>query len=257
MIRLTADDYGIGDAQDALVRDLAMEGCIQGISAFAGPLRHFDVLTSITGLSLGLHLNLTDGGPSAPPEKVPTLLDEAGHFLGAKAFPRRLLMRRIRQKEIQIEIRAQIHRYLEAGGRLDHIDTHRHIHRFLPVLRALLQELEIEATRPIIRSLERRIFDAQTGACGLRPTTAYLMQRPGRCVTILLKHWQRRRIDRSGLTQTAGLLTPINQLPADTSSAAEVWSRAMERVGTGQWEANFHPGWIPKEAELLRQIRST
>lgn len=86
------------------------------------------------GLGIGLHVQLTGGVPTLPPEKVPSLVDAEGRLprwpedLGA-ADP----------GEILAEVRSQLDRFRALTGQPpSHLDSHHHSHRLPAVLAALV-----------------------------------------------------------------------------------------------------------------------
>src|SRR5260370_40331241 len=76
---------------------------------------------------LGLHLTLTServywrGGPVAPRDKVTSLVDENGYFHHDWAAAMR-----IEQKEVEVELRAQIERGYAMGIGPTHLDSHQY-----------------------------------------------------------------------------------------------------------------------------------
>jgi predicted glycoside hydrolase/deacetylase ChbG (UPF0249 family) len=93
-----------------------------------------DLARDASGLSLGLHLNLTLGAPVLPAPRVPSLVDSAGRF------PRRpaRFARQGTSREIRDELAAQVDRFVTAFGRPpSHLDSHHHIHRYPPILEVL------------------------------------------------------------------------------------------------------------------------
>ena len=74
----------------------------------------------------GIHLTLNSEfdkyrwGPVAGHEKVPTLVDKDGYLHGSKEE----VIAQARPAEVEIELRAQIDRALQAGIKLSHLDTH-------------------------------------------------------------------------------------------------------------------------------------
>jgi hypothetical protein len=76
---------------------------------------------------IGLHITLNaeweelKWGPVLPPDQVPSLLDDNGHFLPT---PMDLYRRGVKDGEAMAEIEAQLHRAREAGLRISYIDEH-------------------------------------------------------------------------------------------------------------------------------------
>ena len=86
------------------------------------------------GLDVGLHLALVEERAVLGREVLPTLVDETGQFPRTSGeFLRRAFLGRIRWDEVEREIAAQIARFQETGLRLSHLDSHQHLHMFLPV----------------------------------------------------------------------------------------------------------------------------
>jgi hopanoid biosynthesis associated protein HpnK len=81
------------------------------------------------GLGVGVHLNLTDGAPIAPRERVPSLVNDAGELAGG---PESLLLkiagRSLSVSEVEREWNAQIAKVREAGIEITHLDGHKHVH---------------------------------------------------------------------------------------------------------------------------------
>ena len=77
---LKAHDEGIVTACSVVANGRAFEPAI-------------DLLRDRPGLDVGIHLTLVGETPLAPPERVPSLVDRNGAFLGDfKAFTRRYLL---------------------------------------------------------------------------------------------------------------------------------------------------------------------
>ena len=80
-------------------------------------------------LRVGLHVVLAEAKPALPPERIPDLIGDDGHFrtdmarlgieIGFKAAVRR---------QVAAEIAAQFEAFAATGLRLDHVDAHKHFH---------------------------------------------------------------------------------------------------------------------------------
>lgn len=108
-------------------------------------------LANAPALGLGAHFVLVAARPISDPATVPSLVDDSGAFLGS---PIDLVGRWARGKlhahEVEIELRAQARRLLDAGFELDHLDTFLHLGFLPPVALALervAQQLRIGAIR--------------------------------------------------------------------------------------------------------------
>jgi hopanoid biosynthesis associated protein HpnK len=102
-------------------------------------------------LGVGLHLTLGKGKSVLPHAQIPHLVDADGNFpnntdragvyyqFSASA-----------QRELALEIRAQLEKFRSTGLKLSHVDGHRHIHSNPVVLKALVA-LADEFDIPVIR----------------------------------------------------------------------------------------------------------
>lgn len=89
---------------------------------------------------VGIHFNLTEGRPLTEGiAKNPLFCDENGIFNAAfyKTTRLRLHMDRESIQNIFDELRAQFEKYVEYGFKLNHADSHHHVHTNYPVLKAL------------------------------------------------------------------------------------------------------------------------
>ncbi len=119
------------------------------------------------GLDLGLHLTLNcefdDGrwGPTAPVDRVPTLVDDDGALLRSSLET----AQRADPAEVERELRAQIETALELGIDVTHLDAHMGTALFPPFLHlytGLAAEYRIPAfaVRPRVERLRERGLEA-------------------------------------------------------------------------------------------------
>lgn len=185
-IVVTADDLGMSEAVDAAVRRCVREGLVSSVSVMAtGPTvaeaaRWRDELG---GVSVGAHLDLTEFRPlTAVP--FPELLVD-GRF-----SPRSLSLAPAHLAGVEAELAAQVRRLLDLGFRLDHLDSHQHLHHQPVVLGAVLavaRRFGISCVRtmgalrppgtPLAGVLAQRArairFRARLRAAGLRTTDGF------------------------------------------------------------------------------------
>jgi len=81
-------------------------------------------------LSIGLHLNLTEGYPvTRDVSGMATLTNGKGQFLGSEKFRKRCYSFRIDWGELFLEVENQIRAFIAHLGRLPtHLDSHHHVH---------------------------------------------------------------------------------------------------------------------------------
>jgi hypothetical protein len=254
LIRITADDAGLDAEQDARLLQLARSSALTGISFFvnmSSPPPSAPDFLGIPGLSVGLHLDLTDGRPVAKAGRVPTLLADDGSFHNARQLMKRCLTGAIQPAELVREVDAQIQCFIERFGRIDHIDTHRHVHRIPHVARAIAGALSSRRLSPRIRNLNRCVVASGSGR-SFSGRLRYWLDDLKRVPGWFLKRHALRAFAVAGLPMEDGLLTPWPAIAPDDPDAAARWARAIQSAPAGRWEANFHPGWNAAEAALLQ-----
>lgn len=139
---VNADDLGlhptVNQAVDQGVRNgiLTSASIMAGAEAFDGAL---DVVRRNPGLGVGIHLTLNGQRPVAPPDRIKTLIGEDGllHERHVDLF-RGIVLGTIRRDEVALEFEAQIRKVLDAGITPTHVDSHRHVHLFPPILSVLV-----------------------------------------------------------------------------------------------------------------------
>ena len=123
-IVVTADDFGYCHCRNVGIAEcfVASKGVVSNVSVMVTrPMVVFEE----KHVSLGLHLNLTEGKPVCGDLK--TMVDEEGQLLGKFGF--RAALKDLDEREVRREIEAQLERFKERYGRLpSHVDGHQHVH---------------------------------------------------------------------------------------------------------------------------------
>jgi predicted glycoside hydrolase/deacetylase ChbG (UPF0249 family) len=139
---VNADDFGL----TAEISRGIIEGHLDGIITSTTVMINFPAAApgirqaqaEAPDLGLGLHLNLVDGAPVLPPDRVPSLVDANGQFYPFSVWPG--VFGQFVPAEIEAEMRAQFDRFVSIAGRApDHLDSHYHATYLLPfALRTML-----------------------------------------------------------------------------------------------------------------------
>lgn len=136
-IILNADDFGWTPSINDAVTQLAAAGTLSSTSVMVTMPHVADLrrlLREDSRIGVGVHLTLTDGEPLLARSRVPALVDPAGCLHPPARLVRRLRRGRVPLSQLSAELTAQVRRARElAGQRLDHWDSHHHIHRFEPL----------------------------------------------------------------------------------------------------------------------------
>jgi hopanoid biosynthesis associated protein HpnK len=130
---VTADDFGRSHSVNRAVAAACGHGVLTSASIVAGG-DAFDEAAAFAmrtaGLSVGLHVTLSDGRPVLGRSAVPGLVDGDG-FFRATPFRAGVAYWRMRKSiagQIRAEVRAQFDKVEAAGIRPAHVDCHHHLH---------------------------------------------------------------------------------------------------------------------------------
>jgi chitin disaccharide deacetylase len=131
LLILNADDFGFCNSiNEAIIRALG-QGLIRSTTLMVPcpwALHAMRFLAGHPEIPFGIHLTVMSDpdlyrwGPVADPEKVPSLIDEAGYFYPFDALHARLA--ELELAELEVEFRAQIETGLAAGLAPTHLDWH-------------------------------------------------------------------------------------------------------------------------------------
>jgi len=144
-IIFNADDFGISRGVNQAIIKAYEEGILNSASLMVNQKYAREAAaaaTAMPGLELGLHLNLTNEYCAAPAEEIELLVDADGKF--KNGFVKLLLLSLFKRKQLQLEVRreaeAQILKARAMGVKLQHIDSHRHVH-LIPAIFEVVSDL--------------------------------------------------------------------------------------------------------------------
>jgi len=157
---VNADDFGLSEKTNEGIRQAHLHGILTSASLMANG-EAFDhavsVCREVPSLDVGAHLTLIEERPLLDLNRVPSLIDERGHFLRhATVFTRRYFQRRFSLLEIRAELEAQIQKITGAGIQISHLDSHQHIH-VLPEILKIAVELAGKYRVPFVRRPREKI----------------------------------------------------------------------------------------------------
>jgi len=158
-----ADDFGISHGVNLAIKQAYNEGILNSASLMVNQKyvkEAVAMLKDMPDLEIGLHLNLTNEMPSAKPQDIPLLVDNEGKlkngFLNLLLLS--LLYPREFARQVEIEIRAQINKYLQFGIKLQHIDGHRHVH-LIPAIFKIVRQMQQEFNIKRVRVMNENLFN--------------------------------------------------------------------------------------------------
>ncbi|HET6371548.1 MAG TPA: ChbG/HpnK family deacetylase, partial [Nitrospiria bacterium] len=139
---LNGDDFGMSREVNAGILLAHTEGLLTSASLMvngrAAP-EAVDLARRHPTLAVGLHLVLVQGRSTLSPAVVPDLANAEGRF-GDAPFPLglRYFFKPGIERQIELEVRAQIEKFLSFDLPLSHVDGHLHFHLHPTVLKILL-----------------------------------------------------------------------------------------------------------------------
>lgn len=129
---LNADDLGLSPEVNAAIEQAHREGVLTAASLMVGEpaaAEGVDLARRNPRLAIGLHLTLTDGTPTLPPERIPALVQANGRFRDDMAgLGLVLAASRAARAQLRAEIAAQFAAFRATGLPCDHLNAHKHYH---------------------------------------------------------------------------------------------------------------------------------
>jgi hopanoid biosynthesis associated protein HpnK len=151
---VNADDFGLTEDVNRAIIVAHRDGILTSTSLLANGSAFQQAVSSsrkLVQLSVGVHLNLSQGNPVSPANRIPTLVNEDGKLhLSPLHLWMRILRRQLSLEDIHTECQAQILKVLEGGIAPIHLDGHLHVHllpQLSPILIRLAREFGIRHIR--------------------------------------------------------------------------------------------------------------
>ena len=170
--------------------------------------------------SYGVHLTFvrdTFESPVADPRLIPALVREDGAFRPSNQLRLMALLGTLPVNQICIEIAAQIERIIDSGVSISHVDSHGHLHKFKPFVRALSETLP------------------KYGLLRVRNVQNQYTTKPLKSATYWLGPYWRRRIMNNFVTTPHFFMSTNSQDPQ--------WvEKILDREFDGALEVGVHPG---------------
>jgi hopanoid biosynthesis associated protein HpnK len=251
---LNADDFGLTRGVNEGIIRAHREGILTSATLIASA-DAFDHAVELAkqnpGLGIGCHLVLVGGRAVAPVEEIPSLASKDGQLPDSLGiFVTRLSTGRIRVKEIERELRAQILKIRAAGIEPTHLDTHKHTHAHPAVMAAVgLVATEFGITR--VRKPMEALRDSWQSTRGEPSVSLELLAAAAARASTPLFYSVARRY---------GLLSPDYFLGLAMTGhlGPEPLRRLIQSVQEGTTEIMLHPGVCDSdlqkvETRLLQQ----
>ena len=257
---VNADDLGWTEGVNRGIVEAHRRGLVTSTSLLANGRAFESALAAAISnpqLGIGVHLNLSDGPPSAPADEVRGLLNEAGELEeGPESLLLRIASRSLALEEVEQEWDAQIGKVRATGIEPTHLDGHKHV-QMLPGLFAIALRLAkrhgIAAVR--VSHETSRLRSALTG--GDESTRVILKQGVQARGLKFLARDARAMAERSGIA-AADFFCGIAQTGVLSKEGV---LQLLASLPEGTTELMCHPGYadaeLQKTATRLQNSRQT
>jgi len=241
---VNADDLGWTDGVNRGIADAHRQGLVTSTSLLANG-RAFDSALDVArgnpALGVGVHLNLSDGPPTASPENVRGLLNSENCLEdGPETLLLRIASRSLPLEEIEREWDAQIQKVREAGIHPTHVDGHKHVQMLPGLFEIAVRLAKKHGIRAIRVSHEESRLRAVLATDGEQKTGVVLKQRVQARGLKLLAPDAREMANRQGLV-TTDYFCGIAQTGVLHRTGVE---RLLESLPDGTTELMCHPGYF-------------
>jgi len=256
---VNADDLGWTEGVNRGIAEAHHHGIVTSASLLAnGCAFESAVKLALTtpGLGVGVHLNLSDGWPTADAETVTSLVNDRGELSGG---PENLLLRLARRgvalEEIECEWDAQIQKVRDTGIQPTHVDGHKHVHMLPGLFEVALRLAKRHGIGAIRVSHEESSLRAAL-AVGAPKSSVMKQGVQARGLKLLVRD-AREQAERAGIA-TADYFCGIAQTGELTRAGL---LRLLEILPKGTTELMVHPGYIDdaleKSATRLKASRES
>jgi hopanoid biosynthesis associated protein HpnK len=240
---VNADDFGltagvnrgiVQSHQNGIVTSTTLMACSKRFSEAAS------VTKDLPRLSVGCHVVLVDGEPTADPAQISSLVSGSPpqFRVSLMNFAAMAASGRLDEGQIETEITAQIQKLQSAGVAVSHLDSHKHTHMFPVVLRGMLRAAKKCGVRAIRNPFEPLVF-AKFGR--------WKRQFQLRMMSNFRRNF-RQALDDAGIATPDGCIG----IAATGGLNQEAFQQLIERLPDGTWEFVSHPGYNDQELDAVR-----
>ena len=257
---VNADDLGWTAGVNRGIAEAHRNGIVTSTSLLANARAFEDgvkMASELPRLGVGVHLNLSDGKPTAPAEQVKTLLTEDGEFAGGpESLLLRLTTKSLNTKEVEKEWDAQIEKVRGAGIRPTHLDKHKHV-QILPGLFGIALRLAKRHGIETMR-ISHEASPLRTALSDGNESNSITLKQgvQARGLKLLTRN-ARQMAERAGLT-TADYFCGIAQTGVLTKAGVQ---KLLSSLQDGTTELMCHPGYVDedlrKSSTRLQESRQT
>lgn len=236
---INADDFGMSkEISDGIIMT-HLEGIVTSTSLMVNmpdAERAVYLAQQIPSLDVGIHLNITEGRPLLPPEKVSTIVNSYGKFLSNTELIPKLKKFMVNSHEIEAEFSAQVNKMLEVGIRPTHLDSHHHVH---------IYPTSALAFKRVAKRFGIRKFRA------IRYYLPYFsnsdrLEYYNKLAIVSLKNFYKLIIQKflwhNMISPDYTIIISLLKPSSDSLDVQEQWVRLLKYLPNGVFDAGCHPG---------------
>lgn len=246
---VNADDLGWTGGVNRGIGEAHRRGLVTSTSLLANG-RAFEAGVAVCrdnpGLGIGVHLNLSDGPPTAEANSVRGLLNSAAQLEGGpESWLVRIAARKLSTEEVEREWDAQISKIKRAGVSPTHLDGHKHVHMLPGLFEVALRLARKHGIAAIRIAHEESTLRALLSAGSEQPARVLLKQGVQARGLKLLARDARELAERAGIV-AADYFCGIAQTGVMTQEGVV---RLLEALPEGTTEFMCHPGYLDEELQ--------
>jgi chitin disaccharide deacetylase len=239
---VNADDLGWTPGVNRGIAEAHRNGIVTSASLLANGqafAEAVELARATPGLGVGVHLNLSDGPPTAPTDVVPSLMNAAGEFEGGPdGLLLKIATRGLSMREVEIEWDAQASKVRKAGIEPTHLDGHKHVHMLPGLFEIALRLAKRHGIAAIRVSHEASSLRAALSTGEARGAVVLKQGVQARGLKLLARD-AREQAERAGVS-TADYFCGIAQTGELTKEGVE---RLLQSLPEGTTELMCHPGY--------------
>jgi predicted glycoside hydrolase/deacetylase ChbG (UPF0249 family) len=244
---VNADDLGWTEGVNRGIVEAHRRGLVTSTSLLANGRAFESALAAAISnpqLGIGVHLNLSDGPPSAPADEVRGLLNEAGELEeGPESLLLRIASRSLALEEVEQEWDAQIGKVRATGIEPTHLDGHKHVQMLPGLFEIALRLAKKHGIRAIRVAHEESTLRSVLSSAGEQKAAVVFKQGVQARGLKLLAPDAREMAEHAGIA-TADYFCGIAQTGALTREGVE---KLLGSLPDGTTELMCHPGYADEE----------
>lgn len=241
---VNADDFGLTAGVNRGIVESHRNGIVTSTTLMACSKRFAEAASltkNLPRLSVGCHVVLVDGEPTANSGEISSLLSPGSppqFRVSLMNFAAMAASGRLDEGQIEAEITAQIQKLQSAGVAVSHLDSHKHTHMFPVVLRGMLRAAKKCGVRAIRNPFEPLVF---------AKFARWKRQFQLRMMSNFRRNF-RHALDDAGIATPDGCIG----VAATGGLNEDTFRQLIERLPEGTWEFVSHPGYNDQELDTIR-----